>query len=259
MCRSSESIGRDFIKGKKWFSCTPEFWSLINFFFHDVVPVHGPFKSRRKCLKMRSGVSLCAVRKENEVEIMRFETIGLFYSFDSVFGSFSCYGTTEVNPQVGGSTVMRPNHTIATMGDGISNDEVPEKFKRRDIQSLGLDFRYNLTRHVLTMCLRYKIVRASSEPALRQHIASTENTRGRPSLLSRNVTTPFGTTIKKEMEFVVDDVQYSINKDYEENDVEVTCTVVKSNNFDINIGSERVFNIEEVHSLIINYLKTLKS
>ena len=93
--------------------------------------------------------------------------------------------------------MMRPNHTIATMGDGILNNEVPEKIRRRDIQYLGLDLGYYLTRLVLTMCLCYKIVRASSVPVLHQHIARTQNTTERTAFLSRNVTTPFSTTIKK--------------------------------------------------------------
>ena len=75
------------------------------------------------------------------------------------------------------------------------------------------------------MSVRYKIVKASSVPALRQHLsAGTENTE-RSALLSRNFTTSYSTTIKNEMEFVINNVQYFINNDYEEHDVEVTCTV----------------------------------
>ena len=121
-----------------------------------------PFKSQRKSLKMRSGVSLCAIRIDNKAKIMRFETIFHFYCFDSAFGSFSCYGTIEVKPQVGDIAMMRSHHTIATMGDGIINSEVSAKFKRKNIKSLGIDLRYNLVRHVLTMSVCYKIVKASS-------------------------------------------------------------------------------------------------
>ena len=127
MCRSSESIGHDFIKDTTWFSFPHEFWPLIKFLCRDSVPTHGPFKSQIKSLKMRSGVSLCATQTENKVEIMCFETIAHFYCFDSAFGSFSRYGTIEVKPKVGDSTVMRPHHTIATMRDGILNSEVMEK------------------------------------------------------------------------------------------------------------------------------------
>ena len=52
-------------------------------------------------------------------------------------------------------------------------------------------------------------------------------------------------------------MQYSINKKYEENDLEVTCTAVESQNDNVSIGSGQVFNIEEAHRLVIEYVNTL--
>ena len=139
---------------------------------------------------------------------------------------------------------MKSLHIIPTMGDGILNNDVSTKFKRRDVRTLGLDLKYNSVRHVLTILLQYKIVQALDEPSIRQYLTDTETTatvhrpREQP-LLTRNIVTPFSSTIKQDMEFILNEVQYSVNKTYEVNDVIVTCTVVESDNIDIIVGTER--------------------
>ena len=69
--------------------------------------------------------------------------------------------------------------------------------------------------------------------------------------------TPYTTTIKKDMEFILDDVQYAVTKKYDNNDTDVICVVVESDVSDIIVGSEQSFDVARAHSLIISYLRTL--
>ena len=56
---------------------------------------------------------------------------------------------------------------------------------------------------------------------------------------------------------MLDDVQYSIKKDYVRNDKTVVCVVEESENNNIIVGTKFTFNIERVHPLILDYINTL--
>ena len=99
-----------------------------------------------------------------------------------------------------------------------------------------------------------------NKPSIHQYLTDTTETtdtvhrpREQP-LLIKNVVTPFSSTIKEDMEFIFNEVHYSMDKTYEVNDVTVTCTVVESDNIDIIVGTEHDFDINEAHNLILNYL-----
>ena len=203
------------------------------------------------------------MREDNYVAIMKFETIGHFHRFDKIFGSLSRYGTQAVKPQVDNSTSMESLHTIATIGDSILNNDVSVKFKRRDMRTLGLDLKYNSVRHVLTISLQYKIVQACDKPSICHYLTDTTETtatvrrpRDQP-LVTQNLETPFSSTIIQDIEFISNEVRYSVNKTYEVNDVTVTCKVVESDNIDIIDGTEHDLNINEANNLTLNYFNTL--
>ena len=238
--------------------CQPEFWAYIKFCCFDV-DVHGPFASKRKTVRMRSHLDITSASQSNTAEIIRFETINDFRRFDTIFGSFSRFGSTKGIP-TGNITgiITQPHHVVATMGEGLNAAE--PKFKRRDVRSYGIDFRYNIDRHIFYITIRYKLVRAKEDTTIKNYLAERRTLCGRRttkrSRVAENIETPYHTTIKKGMEFMLDDVQYSIKKDYVSNDKTVVCVVEESENNNIIVGTEFTFNIERVHSLILDYINT---
>lgn len=199
MCRKSEKIGRDFVKGTKNMECQPEFWAYIKFRCFDV-DVHGPFASKRKTVRMRSHLDITSASQSNTAEIIRFETINDFRRFDTIFGSFSRFGSTKGIPtgNITG-TITQPHHVVATMGEGLNAAE--PKFKRRDVRSYGIDFCYNIDRHIFYITIWYKLVRAKEDTTIKNYLAERRTLCGQRtterSQVAENIETPYHTTIKK--------------------------------------------------------------
>lgn len=148
---------------------------------------------------------------------------------------------------------------MATMGGGLS--EPLPKFKRRDIRSYGIDLRFNLVRHTLYIAICYKLVRADSDQILNNIILERDRFIGsrqrESSRVGKNIDVPYHATIKKDMEFTLGNVQYSVNKTYVSNDESVIFTVVESKDSRYCVGTEHSFNVSRVHSLILNIINTI--
>ena len=122
-------------------------------------------------------------------------------------------------------------HHVATMGLGISNSSQHKKFYRKNVPTLGLDFKFNNNRQNLQVCVRYKLMRVSSDENLKSIVLDRERLTGMSVSkinVSHYIQTPYDVTMKKDMEFLIGNAQYCVSKDYEEGDTHITCTVVES-------------------------------
>ena len=187
---------------------------------------------------------------------MRFETISDFRSFDSVFGKYVRYGSTEPHPSVGGINVMRNSHVMTTMGQGMGERL---KFKRRSVTSLGLDFKYNEERQIMMISLRYKLIRADKDTTLRSFIDKRRTITGstRTGSVSNNVSVPYSVTIKKETEFRDSNIQYVVLHDYNHGK-DINCEIVESEVLS-ELGTVQTFDVAYVHKLILEYICTLNN
>ena len=77
--------------------------------------------------------------------------------------------------------------------------------------------------HVITISLQCKTVQVSNKPSICWYFGdntentATENILREQSLLTQTVVIPFTSTIKEDMNFIFDNVQYSVNNMYEVN------------------------------------------
>ena len=153
-------------------------------------------------------MDLCAVRETSETEIMRFETVTHFRRYDSVFGKYSRFRTTEVLLNIGGAVVMRHYHHITTMGEGVTQQ--PPKFYRKNVPTSGVDLKFNLDRLTLLISVRYSLVCADRNETIMGFISDRQQQQKNSTIPAdrfRNVQTSYSDTIKKDMEFLYNNAQ----------------------------------------------------
>ena len=75
MCQNSEKIGQQFIVGSTSFKLPLETWIfMVDYCRKNSVSVHGPFKSYRKHLQMRSHLDFNSIKVAGEVYLITFQT-----------------------------------------------------------------------------------------------------------------------------------------------------------------------------------------
>ena len=264
MCRNTQSIGSTYIVGGTSFDCPIEFWAYLKSMCPDV-EIHGPFVRRHKKINMRSLLDLSANSNVSSSETIRFCSTTHFRRFDTIFGKFTRFGTSEPRPNVGESTILRRDHHAFTWGEGIADEEVGP-FQRRGFTGNGLDFSYNLTTTKLTIKIRYKKVRVDYDEELTSfcvardhHISNlSRNSRNQASLVD-NVATNYRTLIRSGAEFVFQGTSYSVISNFTENMLTdgVLCEVVEESDNGPDVGSTHAFDIKQAHDLILNLLRNI--
>lgn len=257
MCRDAQARGRTFILGGTNFIVPPQFWTYLKFVCNSV-QVHGPFTSRRKKLTMRSLLDVCNDIEETSTEVIRFQSVSEFKCFDNVFGKYSRYGTSEPKPSSQSSTRLQSHHRIFTWGDGIEDNEVGP-LKRRNVCELGADFTYNLTTNRLSIKLRYEQVSANTDTVVcqfaieRQQIFDCSTTSRQQDQIVGSVRVDYRSSIKSGSEFVHNDVAYGVKFDYTEEMAAngVVCEVLETLPDGPEVGSERYFDLCDVHNYIL--------
>ena len=64
-----------------------------------------------------------------------------FNRYDSIFGTYSRYGSTEPHPSIGGTNVMQSSNFIANIGKVLLSEGT---LKRRGCSNHGIDFMHLL-------------------------------------------------------------------------------------------------------------------
>ena len=213
--------------------------------------MHGPFTMRREKLQMRSHLDFTATCEEIFYEAIRFESRNSYCQFDQVFGKYCRYGHCSLTkPSFGETLSMEEDHKIATLGEGTLT--CPISYQRRNVVSLGIDFKFNFNRESLSISVRYmtKTVREDDQllAILRDRERVTGDQYRSRRRQNRNIQMECSSVIKEGVDFLYLDASYHVNTYFCETMFAdgVHCTVTESENNDSPVGSNLVFQVEEV-------------
>ena len=118
-----------------------------------------------------------------------------------------------------------------------------------------MDFRYNLDRDTFSMSIRYNTSRVADDATLNSFLQDRLSIRQQNHQAPiGNLGTPYSATIKEDAEFLRGDVQFSVIRDYNNEESNISCKVVETDDDAFPVGLEELFPVEEVHRLILEYL-----
>ena len=260
MCRNSEKLGRQFIVGNTSFKFPMEGWEFITHHCcENNMVVYGPFSCYKKHMQMRSHLDLNAVKVVGEVQLLQFETRNHFKIFDSLFGMYSWYGSSQKKPGIGKTVQVEEHHHIYSMGSGLYSANIPTTLSKRHSTNFGVDFRFNTTSSSLEISVRYELRRASDNLKVESFIRERSEYDGESmniSLVCFN-TEKYNATIKKNAYFQRDGCTYKILDDYVDGATFGTCEVTCSSNDNIAVGSLEVIHCDIIHREVIRFLESM--
>ena len=130
---------------------------LTKYFLQYHVPVYGPFQVRKKHLQMHQHMDLNGVMNSCQVYLMIFETQQHFKVFNSIFGTYSRYGSSKNRPGAGWTVQVEEHHHIFCVGSMLYTSDPPTSVSVRKLTDLGIDFSFNITFGILEIAVRYEL------------------------------------------------------------------------------------------------------
>ena len=178
MCQKSEKLGRRFIVGTSSFKFPTKAWIYISDYCgKNSVPVYGPFHAYRKHLQMWSHLDLIAVKVSGEVFLIKYDTKDQFEVFDSLFGAYSRYGSSQNKPGMGKTLQVEEYHLVYSMGNGLDNasSNTPVSLSKENSNDFGVDFWYKATTSELEIALRYKLCAVTNSAKIKKSLKREHN------------------------------------------------------------------------------------
>ena len=274
LCRRSEKLGRDFIKGDENFNLSVDCWAFIknHCCSENGMECFGPFEVRRRDNIMRSHLDYVGRVCEAQVEYLRFDSAEKMSVIKKMLGEMIEYGVF-VRPTVGETLTLEPYHSVSLVRpDEISAAEAISVFKRRNIRGYGIDLKYNLTLNIIYIYVRYCLLSVLDEQWLGDIVqernsmdssSETSNTyslvlggdehNGNSSVRHRYCYTD---SVNCDAIFIENDVLYSVMEDYSDGMEYITCEVTEADDTNL-IGNRKQFSIDNAHTLIMQYLREL--
>ena len=123
---------------------------------------------------MHRHMDLNGVMNSCQVYLMIFETRQHFKVFDSMFGTYSRYGSSQNRPGAGRTVQAEEHHHIYCMGSGLYTSDPPTLLRKRKLTDLGIDFSFNITLGILEIAVRYELKKAADNAQVAAYISERE-------------------------------------------------------------------------------------
>ena len=210
---------------------------------------------------MRSHLDLNAVKVTGEVFLLKYETKNQFKVFDSLFGAYSRYGSSQNRPGIGKTLQVEEYHHMYSMGSGLDDafSNVPvSSLSKKNSKYFGVDLRYNTTTSDFEIVLRYELRAVTNNVKILQMIEERTTYNGKS--MSINLVSfsneKYNATIKKNAYFQYNGCTFKILDDYVPGATFGAC-VVTSTSTDCALGSTEILHYELIHKEVIRFLESM--